>query len=123
MVNDVRALFWLAHCAAAVVASIFMAVVKFTWKRGFSASKMGFEYPLSQLAVGIALGLIGPGSYALDAFFRLPFLGTAVFCVLALCGIVVDLLGMFLSRPVPSIVSQEGATWWREEEMFLFNCD
>lgn len=48
-----------------VVAAMAMAILLAHWLR-FWASKGGMEFPLTLLAVGLSLGLTGPGSYSLD---------------------------------------------------------
>ena len=77
---------------------MLMAVVKFHWKNGFSNAHHGFEYPLSLLAASIALGLMGPGSYALDTLFGIALPETLLFSVLAVAA--VDIIGLLISRPV-----------------------
>jgi putative oxidoreductase len=55
--------------AAGAFGTMFMATFKSHWKNGFIVSKGGYEYTLLLMTVSIALGLIGPGSYSLDALF------------------------------------------------------
>ena len=86
--------------AAGVFAAMLMAVVKFHWKNGFSIAHHGFEYPLSLLAASIALGLMGPGSYALDTLFGIALPETLLFSVLAVAALLVDIIGLLISRPV-----------------------
>ena len=76
-----------------------MAMVKSHWKNGFWARKEGYEYPLTLLAVGIAIGLTGPGSFALDALFGMVLPNALLFCVLALATVVVNSIGLLISRP------------------------
>ncbi len=84
--------------AAGVFAAMLMAVAKFHWKNGFSNAHHGFEYPLSLMAVSIALGLLGPGSYSLDALFGIALPETLLFVVLAVAAVLVDLIGLLTSR-------------------------
>jgi len=85
--------------AAGMFAAMFMAIFKSHWKNGFWNSKRGLEFPLQLLAIGVAIGLIGPGSYSLDALFGIALPGTLLFCVLAFIGLLVDIIGLIISRP------------------------
>ena len=65
--------------AAGMFAAMFMAIFKSHWKNGFWNSKRGLEFPLQLLAIGVAIGLIGPGNYSLDALFGIALPGTLTF--------------------------------------------
>ncbi len=84
--------------AAGVFAAMLMAVAKFHWKNGFSNANHGYEYPLSLMAVSFALGLMGPGSYSLDALFGIALPETLLFVVLAVAALLVDIIGLITSR-------------------------
>ena len=84
--------------AAGMFAVMFMAVAKSHWKNGFWSSKRGIEYPLLLLTIGVATGLIGPGSYSLDALFGIVLPETLLFCVLAIVALLVDITGLIISR-------------------------
>jgi putative oxidoreductase len=86
--------------AAGIFSTMLMAIFKSHWKNGFWNSKRGLEFPLALLAMGLAIGLIGPGSYSLDALFGIALPETLLFCVLAVAGIFVDIIGLIISRPV-----------------------
>lgn len=88
--------------AAGIFSAMFMAIVKAHWKNGFWNSKRGLEFPLSLLAAAVTIGLIGPGSYALDALFGIHFPIPLLFLVLAVVGLLVDFLGLFMTRPAPT---------------------
>ena len=92
--------------AAGMFAAMFMAIFKSHWKNGFWNSKRGLEFPLQLLAIGVAIGIIGPGSYSLDALFGIALPGTLLFCVLAFIGLFVDIMGLIISRQ-PSTTSTE----------------
>lgn len=83
--------------AAAMVGAMFMAIAKAHWKNGFWNGKRGIEFPLQLLTVGIVLGIAGPGSYSLDALFSLAF-PVVFFLILALAALLVDVIGLFISR-------------------------
>ena len=83
--------------AAAMIGAMFMAIAKAHWKNGFWNGKRGFEFPLLLLTVGVAFGIAGPGSYSLDALFGIA-LPLALFLILALAALLVDIIGLFMSR-------------------------
>ena len=85
--------------AAGIFSTMLMAIFKSHWKNGFWNSKRGLEFPLALLAMGVAIGLIGPGSYSLDVLFGIALPETLLFCVLAVAGIFVDIIGLIISRP------------------------
>lgn len=94
--------------AVAVFASMLMAVLKFHWKAGLWAQKGGYEYPLVLAFVALAIGLVGGGSYSLDALmgFALP---AAFYWVLVGLAIVVDLVGIMTSRQAVVEAQQQAA--------------
>jgi putative oxidoreductase len=85
--------------AAGVFGAMFMAIFKSHWKNGFWNSKRGLEFPLSLLGAGVAIGLTGPGSYSLDALFGIVFPSPLLFGVLAVAALLVDIIGLIISRP------------------------
>ena len=84
--------------AAGIFAAMFMAIFKSHWKNGFFNSKRGIEFPLQLLAIAVAIGIMGPGNYSLDAIFGIALPDTLLFCVLALVGLLVDFIGLNISR-------------------------
>ncbi len=86
--------------AIALIASMLMAVLKFHWTSGFWNTAHGYEYPLVLLVASLAVGIIGPGSYAIDALIGLS-ISTPVFLVLLVIAILFDLVGIVLSRQRP----------------------
>lgn len=82
--------------AAGIFGAMFMAAFKTHWKNGFFATKGGYEYPLSLVFVSIAIGIAGPGAYALDTVLNLSFSGVLVFGILAVTAILVDLVGILI---------------------------
>lgn len=85
--------------AAGIFGAMLMVIVKSAWKNGFFNSKRGIEFPLSLLTIAVAIGIMGPGSYSLDALFRLALPETLLFVVLAAAAILVDIIGLLISRP------------------------
>jgi putative oxidoreductase len=84
--------------AAGMFAAMFMAIFKSHWKNGFWNSKRGLEFPLQLLAIGVAIGLMGPGNYSLDALFGIALPDTLLFCALAFIGLLIDIIGLIISR-------------------------
>lgn len=85
--------------AAAIFAAMLMAILKVHWKNGFWNSKRGIEFPLSLLTIATAIGIAGPGTYALDTFFGITLPTPLLFVILAVVGLLVDILGLVISRP------------------------
>ena len=85
--------------AAGMVGAMVMAIFKSHWKNGFFNSKRGYEFPLSLLTIGLAIGVMGPGSYSLDALLGIRLPETLLFCVLAVAALLVDIIGLIISRP------------------------
>ncbi len=86
--------------AAGVFGAMFMATVKTHWKNGFFVSKGGFEFTLLLMTVSTVLGLIGPGRYSLDALFSITLPEAPLFLALVAAALVVDVVGLMISRPV-----------------------
>ena len=85
--------------AAGAVGSMFMAIVHVHWKHGFWNRDHGLEFPLQLLASSLALGLVGPGNYSLDELFGMNFPTPLLFGVLAVAALLVDVIGLLMSRP------------------------
>jgi putative oxidoreductase len=93
--------------AAGAVGAMVMAIVKVHWKHGFWNRNHGLEFPLQLLASSLAIGLMGPGTYSLDALFGIALPELQLFGVLALAAVLVDVIGLFTSRPT-RVVSSGG---------------
>jgi putative oxidoreductase len=85
--------------AAGAFSAMLMAIFKSHWKNGFWSSKRGLEFPLALLGMGVGIGLTGPGSYALDTLFGIALPTPWLFCALAIVGLLVDVIGLIISRP------------------------
>jgi putative oxidoreductase len=95
--------------AAGILGAMAMATFKSHWKNGFWLKKGGYEYSLMLLVVSITIGLIGPGSYALDALLGINLPEALLFGVLAVAALLVDVIGILSSRKVPApAVPHEG---------------
>gem|GEM_PF-107618 len=93
--------------AAGIFGAMFMAIAKSHWKYGFWASKRGFEYPLSLLTIGVAIGLMGPGGYSLDTLLGMALPEAPLFGTLAVAALLVDVMGLLISREPATIASRE----------------
>lgn len=94
-------------------AGIFGAMVmagKSHWKKGFFLQKGGYEYTLTLASASLAIGLIGPGSYALDTLFRIALPEVPIFGVLALAALLVDIVGMIITSRNGTISHLESAS-------------
>jgi putative oxidoreductase len=83
--------------AAGALGAMVMALSTHV-KNGFFNSKGGFEYPLALLAMSLAVGVAGPGAYSLDALFKIALPQVQLFGVLAVAALVVDVIGILMSR-------------------------
>lgn len=88
--------------AAGIFGAMFMATFKSHWRNGFIVSKGGYEYTLVLMAAAIALGLIGPGRFSLDSLFGITLPEASLFLALAGAALVVDVIGLLISRPAAS---------------------
>ncbi len=95
--------------AAGIFGVMFMATFKSHWKNGFIVSKGGYEYTLVLMAVSTAIGLMGPGSYSLDALFGIVLPEALLFGVLAIAAVLVDIIGLYISRPT-AVAPPQGAS-------------
>ncbi|MBV9689096.1 MAG: DoxX family protein [Ktedonobacteraceae bacterium] len=83
--------------AIVIFAAMFMAVIKVHWANGFWNAKGGYEFPLVLLVAAVAIGLVGPGSYAIDTLigFVLP---VPLFALGLLVALIVVFVGLITSR-------------------------
>jgi len=92
--------------AAGAVGAMFMAIVKVHWKHGFWNRDHGLEFPLQLLASSLAIGLVGPGNYALDALFGIVLPEALLFGVLTVAALLVDVIGLLISRPAAVVQTE-----------------
>ena len=94
--------------AAGVAGAMVMAIFKSHWKNGFWNSKRGLEFPLALLAMGIAIGVMGPGRYSLDALFGLTLPEVPLLLALVGAAMIVDIIGLLISR-TPAVSPAEAS--------------
>jgi putative oxidoreductase len=92
--------------AAAIIGVMLMAVLKVHLSKGFWNSKGGLEFPTTLGVVAFVIGLIGPGSYAIDTLIGLA-LAWPLYLLLVLIAIVVVLGGYVASNQVLSHKARE----------------
>jgi putative oxidoreductase len=90
--------------AAGAVGAMVMAISAH-WKQGFFGAKGGYEYPLALLAMSLAVGVAGPGTYSLDSLFKLALSGL-LFGVLAIAALIVDIVGILMVRATASAAAK-----------------
>ncbi len=104
------ALGFLTPLGAAGIFGAMVMAARSHWKNGFFLQKGGYEYTLTLVSASLAIGLIGPGSYALDALFGSVLPEVPVFGVLALAALLVDIIGMIITSRNRTIVHPESAS-------------
>lgn len=74
---------------ALMISVMIVAAITVHWEHGLFAATNGIEVPLLYASAALALALIGPGAYSLDAWFGIASLWTApVTAVVLALGIV-----------------------------------
>jgi putative oxidoreductase len=76
--------------ALAITAVMLGAIATVHWSQGLWVTNNGFEYPLVLLAIAVAVGLAGPGSYALDPYLGLQWPYQPIYLV----GLLLELIGL-----------------------------
>jgi putative oxidoreductase len=86
-----------------VATAMLTAIVVAHWSKGPFAMEGGYELPLTNLIVAVAVALAGPGAYALDSVFGIAVPGAygEVVALLAVIGVIVSLATRHIPAPQP----------------------
>lgn len=88
-----------------IIAAMLVAIVEVHWPKGFWNSNGGIEFPLVNLAAALALGLLGAGSYSLDAALGISLpepISLTGGLVLVILGVIAALLSK-VSQPARTV--------------------
>src|SRR5438874_10021301 len=91
--------------AAGILGAMAMAA-RSHWKNGFFLPG-GIEYTLTLAIASLAIGLIGPGGYALDALFGIALPEVPLFGVLAIAALLVDVIGIIITSRNATVTHPE----------------
>jgi putative oxidoreductase len=85
----------------AIVAAMLTASLTAHRGKGFWNSKGGYELPLTNIAVAVAVAVAGPGRWSLDSLFgiALPQLAAIALTVLTLIGVAAGLASRRRAQP------------------------
>ena len=75
-----------------------MAILKVHRANGLWNTNRGYEYNLVLLANALLIGFAGPGTYALDNAWRLPWPEATAFAVTLVISVIVVALGLMSTQ-------------------------
>ena len=81
--------------AGFLVTNLLMAILTVHWRNGFWSTNRGFEYPLTLAGGVLAVGLAGPGAYALGPNSVAGLSPLVLFAAALVLGLVGMLIALF----------------------------
>ncbi len=81
-----------------IIAAMLTATIKVHWTKGLWGSKGGYELPLTNIVVALAVAIAGPGAYSVDALIRTRIPEPATLVI----GLVVVVLGIIMTSAIPA---------------------
>lgn len=81
-----------------IAADLLVAIAAVHWTKGFFNQGGGYEFPLTLMAAGVAVALIGPGPLSLDQLFRIAMPEPATWIVVGLIALIGAVAAMVSPR-------------------------
>lgn len=91
-----------------MLAPMSIAVGRVHWGRPIWVTEGGAELPMTNVAIGTALALTGPGRFALDRLFRVRL--PAALPILTATAVVIGAAAALTARPHPASQTVQGET-------------
>ena len=91
-----------------ISAAMLTAIITVHWSKGFWNSKGGIEFPLANLAAALAVALIGPGAYSLDAALAIA-MPEPVSVIVGYTLVVLGVVTMLITKHQPAQSNQSRA--------------